>query len=666
MPPHRWNFSRPAVFALLALACLAPPAHALRVVTWNITQYPGLALSTRQPHFRTVMAAMNADVVIAQELNSAAGRDSFLTNVLNVVQPGEWSATSWFQLASNSEGGALFYKTAKVTVVGAASFSTGGPRDVLVCLVKPVGYTSNAAATRVYSVHLKAGGPATVDSTTRRNECASLRSTLNALPAGTSFLVGGDTNIYGAYEGAYLRLTETQADNDGRCKDPLSMPGTWHTNSGYALYHTQCPCNTGCIGGFSGGGMDDRFDLWLSSYSMQDGEGIDYVTDFTVANGAYPYSYGNDGTKYNNDINSGGTNGMVPIAVANALHDASDHLPVVITLQVPAKVVAGSPLAFGNVLIGATANLNLPVSNGATAPADELTYTLTAPADFTAPGGTFAADAGVAANNHAIGMSTASVGVKGGTLTVNSDDVDLPVENVTLSGTVLDHAASSLDSSAALLTTPVDFGDHAVGGFSNQPVRVHNLGWDALKAQLSVNSANIVGGDGRFSIVGGFTPTLLSGLGQTWSLAFNEVGATLDQEYTATLTFACADEALPGAAAANDLVVTLRAKPLSGTTGVPGVDLPKALAFDAPRPNPLSRETLFAFDLPEAAPVSLAIYDLTGRRIASIVSGSLGAGRYQFPWSAMTEGGARVPGGLYFARFITPGMTRVSRLIVLP
>src|SRR5262249_25584555 len=151
---------------------------------------------------------------------------------------------------------------------------------------------------------------------------------------------------------------------------------------------TQCPCNTGCLAGFSGGGMDDRFDIWLSSASMQDGEGLDYRIDDTVTDGAYPYAYGNDGAKFNTDINAG-ANSMVSAAVANALHDASDHLPVVITLQVPAKVVAPASIDFGNVIVGGVASQSLLVSNGATAPADELTYTLTAPADFTAPGGTF-------------------------------------------------------------------------------------------------------------------------------------------------------------------------------------------------------------------------------------------------------------------------------------
>jgi hypothetical protein len=666
MPLHRWRIGASALIAALAVACVAPPAHALRVVTWNLTVYPFTAFPARQPQLRTVMAAIDADMLIAQELNTAAGRDSFLNNVLNVVQPGQWAATTWSSLGSG-EGGAVFYKPAKVSVGPASTLVTSGPRAVMTATVTPVGYTAAAATFQIYSIHLKAGGPATVDSTSRRLQCTDIRNILNTLPAGTNFLLGGDSNFYGAVEGGYIRLTESQSDNDGRFKDPLApMNGNWHANSGYALKDTQCPCNTGCTPGFSGGGMDDRFDIWLTSYSMQDGDGLDYFPDFTVSHGAYPYAYGNDGTKFNNDINAGGSNGMVPIAVANALHDAADHLPVVITLQLPAKVVASASLGFGTVIVGATADQNLSVSNGAIAPASTLNYTLGPTTGFSAPGGAFTADAGAGANSHAIGMSTGSSGAKSGTLAVNSNDVDVPVSNTSLTGTVLDHAASSLDSAAIQVASTVDFGDHAIGQFTDRAVRVHDFGYDPLQARLSVNSANIVGGDGRFSIVGGFTPALLAGTGQTWNVHFNDFGATLDQEYTATLTFSSADEALPGATAAADLVVTLRAKTLSGVAGVPGHELPKVLAFYPPHPNPLTREALFSYDLPAEAPVSLAIYDLSGRRVASLVSGSQAADRYQIRWNAVSEGGARVRAGLYFARFTTPGMSRVSRLIVLP
>jgi endonuclease/exonuclease/phosphatase family metal-dependent hydrolase len=670
MPLHRWRIGGAAVVAAFALACAAPPAHALRVVTYNLHEYPS-DLAIRQPALRTVMANIDADILIAQELNSEAGRDSFLMNVLNVVQPGQWASSAWIILqASPVEGGAVFYKPAKVSLGVLVGVPTFGPRDVLLTLMTPVGYAAASARFRLYSIHFKAGGPSTADSTDRRLEATDLRNHLNSLPLGTNFILGGDSNFYGAYEGGYLRLTESQLDNDGRLKDPLAAlvgAGDWHNNGGIAPYHTQCPCLTGCLTNFSGGGMDDRFDLWLTSYNMQDGQGLDYLPVAQVFGAyAYPYQYGNDGIHYNSDINGGGINNSVPIAVADALHDASDHLPVVMTVQVPSKVVAASQIDFGPAIVGGSPTRNLAVSNGATAPADALDYSLTAPAGFTAPGGSFNASAGAAANNHTLGMGTGSVGVKTGTLTVNTDAPDSTSKSVLLSGTVLDHAAASLDSTAVQVASTADFGDHAIGQFADRAVRVHDFGYDALQARLSVNTANIVGGDGRFAIVGGFSPALLAGTGQTWNIHFNEVGANLDQEYTATLTFASTDEALPGSAAAADLVVTLRAKPVSGVSGVPGHDLPKVLAFYPPRPNPLTHEAVFAYDLPAAAPVSLAIYDLSGRRLASLVSGAQEASRYQVRWNAATDRGARVPAGLYFARFTTPGMSRVSRLVVLP
>jgi endonuclease/exonuclease/phosphatase family metal-dependent hydrolase len=679
MPLHRWSIGRALVIAALAAACLAPPAHALRVMTWNISQYPQNLLSTRQPNFRTVMANVNADILIAQELDSSAGRDSFFLNVLNVVEPGQWTETSWVNLGSN-EGGAVFYKPAKVAVTNLSSFGAGGPRAVLQCVVTPVGYTATAGTFRLYSMHLKAGGPATTDSTTRRTECTNIRLTLNTLPAGTNFVLGGDSNFYGAYEGGYHRLTESQGlpgNNNGRFKDPLAVYGlggsttNWHANSGFALWDTQCPCQDGtgglgCLANFSGGGMDDRFDLLLTSYSLQDGQGVDYLPDLTITDGAMPYSYGNDGSKYNKDINDGGTNGMVGVTIANALHDASDHLPVVITIQVAAKVVTDASLAFGSVLVGATASQNLSVSNGATIPADALSYTLSAPAGFTAPGGAFEQAAGDPAALQAIGMNTVTRGARSGNLAVNSDDVDLPVKNVPLSGTVLSHAVASLDSATIQTAASVDFGMHELGGFADHAVRVHDQGYDALEARLAVGSANIVGGDGRFSIVGGFSPTLLAGTGKTWNIHFNDAGANIDQDYDATLTLSSADEALPGAAAATDLVVSLHARPLSGPVGVPVRDLPKVLAFYPPYPNPIAHDALFAYDLPVAAPVSLAIYDLSGRRIATLASGTQEPDRYQVHWNAVSDAGAAVPAGLYFARFSAPGMTRLTRLIVLP
>ena len=657
-----------AVALLVTLAAISPrDAAAIRVVTWNVYNYPTASLAARQPHFRTVVDSLHADVIVAQELNSQAGSDSFLTNVLNVVEPGEW--TGQWRFLSN-EGGSIFWKPAVVTVENVTAIAnTNGPRDFLVGRVRPVGYTSLNAAFLVYSLHLKAGATAS-DLNTRNLECTQLRNSyLNVVPPGASggnFMVGGDYNMDNANEGGYQRLTESGADDDGRCKDPLSTAFFWSTqwgnNSGFALGHTQSACLSGCIS--STGGMDDRFDIWLTSYSMQDGEGLDYFPS-PFADDAYPWQFGNDGQHFNLAADDGGFNNSVGVAVAAALRQTSDHMPVVIVVQVPAKVLADSQLDFGDAIVGGAPTVNLNVANGAAAPADELTYTLVAPVGFTTPGGPFAANAGAPANTHALGMLTASSGVKSGTLVAFTDDPDSTSKNVLLAGRVLEHSVGSLDSAATVAMMDLDLGEHESGAFPDSFVRVHNRQLAALQARLSVDDGVITGGDGRFSIIGGFNGALLDDVGKTYEIAFDDAGVTLDSTYTATLTFSVSDEPLPGSTAGPDLVVSLSATPSSGTTAVlPGV--PTALRFYPPRPNPLTAGAAFAFDLPAPARVDLAIYDLSGRRVATIASGDLVAGRHVEFWNARDARGGRVAAGIYFAAFETEGMARTTRVVVLP
>src|SRR5262245_29756231 len=108
----RWR--RDLAIALCAGSLLlgAGDAHALRIATYNILDYPNLNLASRQFNFRVIMGPIGADVIILQELKSSAGRDSFLNNVLNVVQPGQWASAGYLLSAES----ALLYKPSKVSV----------------------------------------------------------------------------------------------------------------------------------------------------------------------------------------------------------------------------------------------------------------------------------------------------------------------------------------------------------------------------------------------------------------------------------------------------------------------------------------------------------------------------------------------------------------------
>jgi len=656
-----------SAFACGALALLvAPPAHAFRIVNYNLTNYPGpdtnpaTRNSVRLPMYRTILAPLSPDIVACQEVRSQAGVDTFVSNVLNVIEPGQWAAAPF--TLGNDTNNALFYKPAKFTLLGTWAFypNPANPlRLVNVYRLRPVGYLSGAAEIRIYSQHLKASsGSANVAQ--RLAEAAGIRDSMNNVPPGTHGILLGDFNVYTSTEPGYQKLLENQADNDGRLYDPLNAIGTWN-NAAFAAIHTQCPCLT-CptSSGYSGGGLDDRFDQFLPTYAMKDGEGVDLLVSTYKP-------VGNDGLHYNININDAP---VIPEgqAYANALWGASDHLPIRVDVQLPARVqVATTPIAFGTVIVGAPNPVaTLTVTNAPPAPADTLEYAYGAPAGFTAPAGPLALLAG-ASNNDAIAMDASSVGARSGNLTLNSNDLDTPSLAIALSGTVLAHAQASLDGAAALTSTTLDFGDQPEGGFSDQSVSVHNLGYNALQARLSVTGASITGtAAARFAFVPALTPELVAQTAASYGLHFDDNAAPLDSTYEADVTFASADEPLPGASARPALSVHLRARVTSGTVDVPRLELPTATRLYAPFPNPLVGFSSIRFDLAKATHATLQVFDLSGRRVASIADRDFDAGSYTMRWNGHRDDGQRPGAGIYFVRLSGAGIpTCTARIAVI-
>jgi hypothetical protein len=656
-PASRWLASLSTVVALLALAAVATPAHALRLIDWNILNYPGTTGPTRDPSYRTVLAPLSPDVLVTEETTSQAGVTEFLGS-LNTMEPGQWSAAAFVD--GNDTDSGLFYKPGKVQFLGQWAFYPNPAsllRLVHVYRLKPVGYSSDAAEFRIYAVHLKASMGFEAQ---RLAECTGLRDSMNAMPPGTAAFIAGDFNFYTGLEPGMQKLIENQVNNIGQVYDPLGFSGvSWQDNVNLQAVWTQSPCKTGDVGcapGAATGGLDDRFDLLLPTSPLKDGVGLELMLGTMIA-------VGNDGLHHNNSIQDPPT---IPegAAYATALHSVSDHLPVRVDLRLPALIsVSTAPIAFGTVIVGATAGTTLSVSNPAPSPGEVLSYSYAPPAGILAPGGTLTAAAG-ATNLDAISLDTSAPGAYSGNLQIGSNSVDAPNPSIAVSGTVLRHASASLDSGSVQTAGSIDFGTHDAGGFTAQDVRVHNQGYSALQARLNVASAAITGGDGHFSVTG-TTPQLLAGTGASFSITFDDAATTADSTYTATLTITSADEALPGAAAAAPLSVTLSAQRGAGTTATDDAR-PKATVLLAPTPNPLSHSSLLRFALATGGETSLDIYDAAGRRVASLVHDNLVPGNYSVRWDGRTDGGEPLGAGLYFARLIAPGVhPHAARLAIV-
>jgi len=105
----------------------------------------------------------------------------------------------------------------------------------------------------------------------------------------------------------------------------------------------------------------------------------------------------------------------------------------------------------------------------------------------------------------------------------------------------------------------------------------------------------------------------------------------------------------------------------SGTTT--GVDVaaapPRAARLVPGAPNPFSASTEMAFELPAAGPVTLGVYDVSGRKVASLVNGVRTAGSHVVEWDGRDVAGRVLPAGVYFVRLELPGGQRTAGKVVI-
>ena len=104
--------------------------------------------------------------------------------------------------------------------------------------------------------------------------------------------------------------------------------------------------------------------------------------------------------------------------------------------------------------------------------------------------------------------------------------------------------------------------------------------------------------------------------------------------------------------------VVLRGRP-DPTLGVEAGEVPGARLASRAYPNPLRARTTIEYTLPGDGRVELDVFDLGGRRVASLASGWRAAGRHEVEWSA-----AGRAAGLYFYRLRAAGGTLVRKLVV--
>jgi hypothetical protein len=90
-----------------------------------------------------------------------------------------------------------------------------------------------------------------------------------------------------------------------------------------------------------------------------------------------------------------------------------------------------------------------------------------------------------------------------------------------------------------------------------------------------------------------------------------------------------------------------------------GAPLPGKMSLAA-YPNPFNASTLFNYNISESGPVTLAIYDLLGRKVAALDDGMHSPGPYSQAWDA-----GNLPSGAYFARLRAGGQSQTIKMTLV-
>ena len=107
----------------------------------------------------------------------------------------------------------------------------------------------------------------------------------------------------------------------------------------------------------------------------------------------------------------------------------------------------------------------------------------------------------------------------------------------------------------------------------------------------------------------------------------------------------------------------------AGIDGPAGGALPRATALHPCYPNPAREAATISFDLAagrdgRSGPVRLAIFDVAGRRVRTLLEGPLPPGPHDVTWDARSGSGARVASGCYFTVLTVGESVHTGKIII--
>jgi hypothetical protein len=104
---------------------------------------------------------------------------------------------------------------------------------------------------------------------------------------------------------------------------------------------------------------------------------------------------------------------------------------------------------------------------------------------------------------------------------------------------------------------------------------------------------------------------------------------------------------------------------LSGVETVDGVPAASRAKLARIFPNPFNPSATIEFSVPANGPASIVMYDVQGRKVATVLRETMAAGVYRVRWNGKSDEGRELSSGVYFARLEAAGGRDTARLMML-
>jgi len=316
------------------------------IVTYNINNYgfastggcPLTGSPLKHQYLKNVVQYLNPDIIAFEKINGTPATfstDTIKQKVMDSVCLGCYSNAMFTNISGYKKVNSLFYKTSKFGYLGTIGIYTADNNISDINLHK-LYYKSPLLATtqdtiflNVIVVHDASGNSGAAKRATEIGGAMNWIQTHTTAP--TNYIFMGDFNTQSSSEACFQSMVNA-SDTNSRFYDPPKQIGNWSANpSSFAMYLTQSTRTSDPGDCASTAGINNRFDHILCTKPIINGtKNVQYISNsFKVI--------GQDGLHNNSAINASPINTSVPLNVLNALYMMSEHLPVILKLEISKK-----------------------------------------------------------------------------------------------------------------------------------------------------------------------------------------------------------------------------------------------------------------------------------------------------------------------------------------